>query len=253
MEAKIHAGTVFLENKYTKWYWNIIERALSRKADVAIVTERHHILPKGKYMFPEFKSLKMNKWNGVDLTLREHFLCHLLLTKMTTGVAKRSCIYGLMRFSTGIDKCNGRKYESARRLFSETRKGDPNPHKGMPGRSWSEEEKAKHSFLMKKVMSDTGIRQKCSKAKKGKPGNKHTEEFKIRMSVIQKNLSPEQRARKSESKKGEKNGCYGRQWITDGTVSKLVPKSDPLPVSWWLGRVTSMPGHQRKSVPSLPE
>ena len=236
MEAKLHTKSMFIDNKYTKWYWSIIEKAKERRPTPGAITERHHILPKGKYLFPEFKSLKLYKWNGVSLTHKEHFICHLLLTKMTTGKARSSCVYGLMRFSTGLDKCNSRQYEKARTLFSSTRKGDPNPHKGLPGRIWTDEAKVEHSKLMKKVMQDEDIRHKCSVAKKGKPGNKHTEEFKLRMSEIQRNLSPEQLARKSESKKGSKNGCFGKQWITDGVTSRLHPKDQPMPVGFSAGR-----------------
>lgn len=243
MEARNHAGIIFLENKYTKWYWSIIEKALLRKSDPSVITERHHILPKGKYMYPEFRSLKIHKWNGVNLTLREHFVCHLLLTKMTTGKAKRSCIYGLMRFSSGLEKCTGRQYETARSLFSSERKGDPSPFKGLPGRVWTDEEKARHSSLMRNVMAEDNVRRNCSMAKKGRPGNKHTDQSRRKIAYAQKNLSPEQRARKSESKKGEKNGCYGRQWITDGEISILSPKSIPLPTGWRSGRIISKPVH----------
>ena len=68
----------FAENKYTRWYFNIIYKA----ADVRTKgkTELHHVLPKSLY--PEYKNLNKHNWNGVYLTAREHFICHWLLTKM---------------------------------------------------------------------------------------------------------------------------------------------------------------------------
>lgn len=236
MEAQLNTKSMFIDNKYTKWYWGIVNKALQRKSEPGIKYERHHILPKGKYLFPEFKSSKIHKWNGVNLTHKEHFVCHLLLTKMTTGKARSSCIYGLMRFSTGLDKCTSRQYAKARALFSSTRKGDPNPHKGKPGRIWTDEAKVGHSILMKQVMQDEDIRHKCSIAKKDKPGRKHTEQSRSKISYAQQNLSPEQLARKSESKKGCKNGCFGKQWITDGIASRLFPKDQPMPLGWCHGR-----------------
>lgn len=44
--------------------------------------EKHHILPKSLY--PEFKDLKAFPWNRVDLTAREHYIAHRLLTKFIT-------------------------------------------------------------------------------------------------------------------------------------------------------------------------
>jgi hypothetical protein len=63
----------FLINKYSKWYFNIIESA--RVQETAEYTEKHHIIP---------KSLggSNTKDNLVKLTARQHFICHWLLTKM---------------------------------------------------------------------------------------------------------------------------------------------------------------------------
>ena len=69
---------LFIDNKYTKWYYNIISTAQSRNLLDDIYIERHHIIP---------KSLggNNNQTNLIRLTAREHFICHLLLTKMTVG------------------------------------------------------------------------------------------------------------------------------------------------------------------------
>jgi hypothetical protein len=73
-------------NKYTRWYNNIIENAKSRIIDGYI--ERHHIQP---------RSLggTDNKDNLVDLTAREHFICHWLLTKMHIGEERGKMINAL--------------------------------------------------------------------------------------------------------------------------------------------------------------
>ena len=70
---------MFLTNKYTTWYNSLIERAVNRT--LAGYTETHHIIP---------KSLggQDSKENLVILTAREHFICHLLLTKMVDGAYK---------------------------------------------------------------------------------------------------------------------------------------------------------------------
>ena len=69
---------IFIQNKYTNWYNNIITTAQARTLPKNIYIERHHIIP---------RSLGGNneQSNLVKLTAREHFVCHLLLTKMTIG------------------------------------------------------------------------------------------------------------------------------------------------------------------------
>lgn len=72
---------MFITNKYTKWYYNIVATAQARISSG--YTEKHHIIPKSIGGTNE-------KENLVILTAKEHFICHLLLTKMTTGTQNRS-------------------------------------------------------------------------------------------------------------------------------------------------------------------
>lgn len=77
---------MYLDNKYTLWYSRIINSAQVRAIIPTNYTELHHIIP---------KSLggKDDRSNLVRLTPREHYVCHLLLTKMVVGPAKRSMGY----------------------------------------------------------------------------------------------------------------------------------------------------------------
>lgn len=63
-------------NKYARWYNQIVKNAQTRVTEGYV--ERHHIQPRslGGADTPD---------NLVELTAREHFVCHWLLTKMTTG------------------------------------------------------------------------------------------------------------------------------------------------------------------------
>ena len=67
---------MYLQNKYTSWYNNIITNAKSRVLPKEIYTESHHIIP---------RSLGGNNdiSNLVKLTAKEHRLVHILLPKMT--------------------------------------------------------------------------------------------------------------------------------------------------------------------------
>lgn len=88
----------FIQNKYTKWYFNIIKNAKSRTMPRS-ETEHHHILPRSIY--PEYENLKENPWNGIYLTFREHLLCHWMLFKMTEGKHKSKMFYSMVRFFNG--------------------------------------------------------------------------------------------------------------------------------------------------------
>jgi hypothetical protein len=129
-------------------YNNIINRAKSRILDE--YTEKHHIIP---------KSLGGNnsKTNIVRLTAREHFICHMLLVKMTNDrsryqMMKAADMMRIKNKSQNRYKINSRTYEilkrnasiamsqltkgkpkhteSSKKLLSESRKGKPSTFKG---------------------------------------------------------------------------------------------------------------------------
>jgi hypothetical protein len=108
---------LFENNKYTKWYNLIVQNAQNRTTDLSYF-ERHHIVP---------KSLggTNNKENLVMLTAREHFVCHLLLTKMLSGDSKRKMIYAFWQLSNQKNSSQQRycptskTYEIARKMFAE--------------------------------------------------------------------------------------------------------------------------------------
>ena len=78
--------TEFIDNKYTKLYFKIIQRATARRIDG--YREQHHIVPKSLGGSNKSDNL-------VSLTAKEHFICHLLLTKMVEGAAKKKMTYAL--------------------------------------------------------------------------------------------------------------------------------------------------------------
>ena len=90
---------IFIENKYTSLYFNIITAALSRPA-VNGYTENHHIIPDCFYVNRRRKgspgTVEGNPSdisNKVKLTAREHFLCHKLLTKMVASSFKAKMVW----------------------------------------------------------------------------------------------------------------------------------------------------------------
>jgi hypothetical protein len=96
-----------MAGKYQVWYDDIVERAKGRQLDC--YKESHHILPRSLGGFDGPSNL-------VELTYREHFLAHWLLTKIYDGDARRSMIYALhcMTFRLGDRIIAGWQFEVAK-------------------------------------------------------------------------------------------------------------------------------------------
>lgn len=93
-------GDMFINNRYTSIYNSIISNAKHelRAKRGQEYYESHHIIP---------KSLggTNNSENLVLLTAREHFICHRLLTRMTTGkdLSRMMCAFSFMVFGQSPD------------------------------------------------------------------------------------------------------------------------------------------------------
>jgi len=112
--------SIFNNSKYSKWYFSIIESARNRI--VNSYTEKHHVIPKSLGGSNDLTNL-------VRLTPKEHFICHLLLIKMTSGNAKNKMVYAAwtMTWKTAQTKerykVTSRQFDSLRNQISKTRKG----------------------------------------------------------------------------------------------------------------------------------
>lgn len=144
---------MFKENKYSQCYYNIIDRAKSR--DLEGYAEIHHIIPRslGRTDSPD---------NLVRLTAREHYICHLLLPKMTTKDSYHKMLYAYTIMS-GRKIYGSRKYDFYRKEYaivnSLARSGKGN---GMWGADRAGE---KNTFFGKKHTEET--KRKISEKKKG--------------------------------------------------------------------------------------
>ena len=134
--------------------------------------ERHHIIPKSMGGSDTVDNL-------VYLTAKEHFLSHLLLTKITEGEIKAKMIYafGHMSFYEKYKKkhITSRLYQVLREecsvVKSESLKGKTTWMKGKrhtdeARRKMSESHKGRTAWNRSKKTSDE-VKQKISEAKKG--------------------------------------------------------------------------------------
>jgi hypothetical protein len=119
------SASAFIDNKYTRIYYAIIERAQSR-AQPTTYTEKHHIIP---------KSLGGSdcRSNIAVLTAREHFVCHWLLVKMTEGTAKRSMGHALrIMLAKKPNSRQGDRYIPKSKLYQLVKQTANTASKGRP-------------------------------------------------------------------------------------------------------------------------
>lgn len=113
---------------YLRIHDNIISKAKleSRKKNNGIYYEKHHIIPR-------CMQGTNNPENLVLLTAKEHFLIHLLLTKIYPDCTKLvNALWMMCTFdpSGKRKQTNSRLYEYSRQLFSQYVKNRPHPFLG---------------------------------------------------------------------------------------------------------------------------
>lgn len=197
---------MYLQNKYTSVYNNIIARAKSRDLPEEIYTEKHHIIPKGLGGSNSIDNL-------VKLTAREHFVCHLLLPKMVTGIHKRNMSFALWSMITMDHSTSRARYKINSRMFQSIK---------------IQVAKAKSELHKGKIVS-AGTRQKMSDSRKKHSGpNKGkamSAEQKQKISITKKGTyqSSETIAKQVASRKGYKHSEETKKKISAGQVGKIMP------------------------------
>lgn len=91
---------------YIKRYVKFIESCKNGKTPTGY-KEIHHILPKGE--FPEFANFKENEWNSITLSLRQHFIAHMMLWK---GIGKSQTFAFYAMINAHKIKINSKIYEA---------------------------------------------------------------------------------------------------------------------------------------------
>lgn len=104
---------LFIENKYTIWYNKIINSSKIRQLPIDVYTERHHIIPKSFGGSNDSSNIAI-------LTAREHFVCHLLLVKMTSNKEQIKMIHASWRMVCPSNRHQPR-HKTTSRLYQKIR------------------------------------------------------------------------------------------------------------------------------------
>lgn len=91
---------------YLNRYMKFIQQCQISNFGKMLKTEKHHILPQSKYLFPEFSDLTLFSWNRIDLTPRQHYIAHWILSKVyTRKTQKSSCLKAFYMMSSESCDC----------------------------------------------------------------------------------------------------------------------------------------------------
>ncbi len=200
--------------KYKIWYDNIISRAQTRI--LSGYAEMHHIIPRSLGGSDSTDNL-------VKLTAREHFVCHILLTKFTSGQERNKMIHAaiLMKSANRYQEryFNSRLYETVRIEYSRLRS--------------IEQAGALNHFYGKTHSEET--RKRMSESKKKSYGNGNHPHIGMKR-------SEETRANISKSKAGKptsRKGKPGTKWSDEhrSKMEKLYTKGT---YTWWTDGVSNV-------------
>lgn len=215
---------MFIDNKYTKWYNIIIANAITRNLTKGI--EKHHIIPHSC-------GGSNDDSNMVPLTLREHYICHLLLTKMLLSPYKEKMLHAVWWMSNARKglKVNSKIYEMIRRDSANA------ISEKLTGRTQSAES------IAKRVATVTGVKKpKTSATMKGVPRPYVSEALKGRkqsQEVIDKRAAAlrgkpsgalgrtqtdEEKALRSSIMKGRESPKKGTQWSAERRAAHELSK-----------------------------
>jgi hypothetical protein len=143
----------------------------SKIYNLIVYDPRNHFLKKGKYethhIVPKSFGGTDDKDNLVKLTHRQHFICHWLLWKMSTG---KNRIKMLFAFNMMINGQQGKKINANSRMFSQLKIEMKNHLRGnQHAKNYKHSKEAKHRISMALTKRDrTGIGEKISQVLTGR-------------------------------------------------------------------------------------
>jgi hypothetical protein len=119
-------NNLFIQNKYYTWYYQIIDKARTKKYDD--YSEVHHIIPGSLGGSDDADNL-------IRLSFREHFMCHWLLIKFVKdSIDKTKMSYALQCMTWAKEQSRrivaSWQFEVAKRAAKDNGRGKNNPNYG---------------------------------------------------------------------------------------------------------------------------
>ena len=202
---------LFKEAKYTRWYYDIIDR--SKERSLTSYTEKHHIIP---------KSLGGDNSAGnlVVLTAREHFICHWLLTKMVTNKKQKYQMWNAFSCMLYREKSNQERYKVSSRVFENI--------KSVGAKTKSEKFSVKNNpmFGRKGILSPHYGKKKSAEhianLSKSHEGQIRTVEARAKQSAATKGRTQTQEHIEKRKCVGIKNGRFGYKMTAEEIAQRTA-------------------------------
>lgn len=219
IEQLFHSLKLYNNPRYLSRYLKFIQTRPGKR--VKYSTHLHHILPKAKDFYPEYKDLKEHSWNGVHLTPREHFIAHYLLHKAFPGTSQTLAFYNMANIA---GKRNSRAYQEARKAHIESLKDlHANPERNKKiGDYWRGRKRPEQSQRLIGHTVSEETRQKLREANLGKTISKETR-LKLSKASKGKALGPAPVDRKNNISAARK----GSRPYNNGLVVKMFKEEPP--------------------------
>jgi hypothetical protein len=216
--------------------------------------EAHHICPKASDLFPEYKSFKLYPWNKIKLTLKQHYIAHLLLAKAYGG-SQSFAVLRMYRKRKKTDLFNGLLYEKLRIEDIEfnriSHQGD-NHWSRQPGKIHNA--KVNHPRGMAGKVHDNEYKKYMKEINTGDKnpfyGKNHSNETKKKLSIQTKShrwitdgknniklVDPDQEIPEGfRLGRTIKSPQDGKKWINQTGRERMINEMDDIPDGWFLGR-----------------
>lgn len=245
-------------NKYTYWYYSIIDKAKSEKRSKLSKDSPRYIYYESHHITPISLGGSNDKNNLVLLTAKEHFICHLLLCKMTSGREKCKMVNALIKMqyskSNGQKRYTSKSFSLIRTLISEK---NSITHKG---KRKSAETRKRMSESKKGIVFSESHRKNIGLATKKRlmegsyinpattiESREKNKKFRLENIMVSNIMTNECKWIPIEEleiyiQKGFKKGnlnpstCKGRKWFRNETENKMFNEGEQ-PEGWVPGRI----------------
>lgn len=216
-------------NKYSKWYFNLMDRAMNRgwtKQTASQYVEGHHIIPRS------ISGDSLRTGLIVQLTAREHFIAHLILPKILTGKDMQKMQLALHRLVTGNDK----NYSISSRIYNLVKKQHAIAASQRSTNYWASLSKEERSAMRSgeknsrwgAVVSDK-TRSKISTAHKGKLGGENHPLWGV-------GHSDDTKRKMSDDRKGQRQL---HRWFNDG-INQYYALPENAQPHWTVGALSHL-------------